>query len=212
MQTKMRGEVEDADGSPDQVPEPKWRMMTKDVPPFPLGLSRGATQAALGSSGPPIDATAVRLRERYIAARFLQFPRPTDALRSTTSVIRWARQLLDDDRPRLAAELLHLALEEDRSQQPLWLCLIELAYLGNDPATFSELSDGFHKLFPNAETLPTIDAMGKQLLPNDPRFAHAENAVVSPDWSTPETEQRDVLRQQKLHEALVGAMAFHQAR
>jgi hypothetical protein len=152
------------------------------------------------------------MRERYIAARFLQFPQPAHALRNTASVMRCARQLLDDDHPRLAAELLQLALEEDRSQRPLWLCLIELAYLANDPAAFGELSDFFRQLFPQADALPMIDAMGNKLLPHDSRFAHALNPVILPDWSTPDSELRDGLRQQKLHAALVEAMAFHQAR
>lgn len=175
-------------------------------------LSSGATQGKREESKVPADPAAQRLRERYIAARFLQFPQPTHALKSTSSVMRWARQLLDDEQPRLAAELLQFALEEDRSQRPLWLCLIELAYLGNDPAAFGELSDSFRIRFPDAEALPVIDAMGNKLIPNDPRFAHAVNPVVLPDWSTPESELRDGLRQQKLHEALVNAMAFHQAR
>jgi len=179
--------------------------------PIPA-LSGGSGQAIPDESLRPADAAAHRLRERYIAARFLQFPQPAHALRNTSSVMRCARQLLDDDHPRLAAELLQLGLEEDRSQRPLWLCLIELAYLGNDPAAFGELSDSFRQRFPDAEALPVIDAMGNKLLPHDPRFVHAVHAVILPDWSTPETELRDELRQRKLHEALVDAMAFHQLR
>lgn len=126
--------------------------------------------------------------------------------------MRWARQLLDDEQPNLATELLQLALEESRSQKPIWLFLIELAYLGNDPATFGELSDTFRKRFPDADTLPVIDAMGNKLLPSDPRYSHATRPVILPDWSTPESELRDELRQGKLHAALVDAMAFHQTR
>ena len=126
--------------------------------------------------------------------------------------MRCARQLLDDDHPRLAAELLQLALDEDRLQRPLWLFLIELAYLGKDPVAFGELSDAFRRFFPQADALPAIDAMGNKLLPNDFRFKHALNPVILPDWSMPDSELRDGLRQQKLHAALVKAMAFHQAR
>ena len=176
------------------------------------GVFNVATQAVLEGSRLPLDLAARRLKERYIAARFLQFPQPAHSLKSTSSVMRWARQLLDDDQPRLAAELLQFALEEDHSQRPLWLCLIELAYLGNDPAAFGELSDSFRDRFPDADALPVIDAMGNKLIPNDSRFAHALSPVVLPDWSSPESELRDGLRQQKLHEALVSAMAFHQAR
>jgi len=160
----------------------------------------------------PADAAARRLRERYVAARFLQFPQPAQALRNTANVMRWARQLMDDDQPRQAAELLQLALEEDLSQQPLWLFLIELAYLDSDPGRFGELSDQFRARFPRAEALALIDAMGHRLLPADPRYAHASGTFILPDWSTPESELRDPLRQQRLHAALTEAMASHASR
>ncbi|MEP7157057.1 MAG: hypothetical protein ABI905_14860 [Betaproteobacteria bacterium] len=166
----------------------------------------------LDESVAPADANARRLRERYIAARFLQFPQPAQALKNTANVMRWARQLMDDDQSRQAAELLQLALEEDLTQQSLWLFLIELAWLGNDPGTFIELSENFRARFPRAETLVTIDSMGKKLLPGDPRYAEADKEFIVPDWSTPESELRDELRQQRLHIALVEAMASHASR
>lgn len=175
-------------------------------------LSNGGTYGILDESELPTDPDACRLRERYIAARFVQFPQPTQALKSTSNVMRWARQLLDDEQPRLAMELVQFALEDDRSRQPLWLCLIELAFLGNDASAFGELSDAFRIRFPAAGALPVIDAMGNKLLPHDARFAHAVEPVILPDWSTPESEMRDGLRQRKLHEALLEAIAFQQAR
>ncbi|MCY7388228.1 MAG: hypothetical protein LH481_09210 [Burkholderiales bacterium] len=177
-----------------------------------LAANSGSNQAILDKSQLPTDPAARRLRERYIDARFLQFPQPAQALRNTANVMRWAQQLIDDEQPRLAAELLHVALEEDGSQRPLWLFLIELAFLANDPATFSDLSDTFRQQFLDADATRVIDSMGHKLLPNDPRFAHAEDPEILPDWSTPETALRDELRQQKLHAALVEAMAYHQAR
>ncbi len=166
----------------------------------------------LDESQLPTEVTARRMRERYIAARFLQFPQPAHALRNTSSIMAWARQLMDDDQPRQAAELLQLALEENHAQQPLWLFLIELAYLGKDPGLFVELNDSFKERFPRSEAIPVMDAMGKKLLPADPRFSHAVTDFVLPDWSTPESELRDELRQKKLHLALVDAMAFHSSR
>ena len=160
----------------------------------------------------PSDPAARRLRERYIAARFLQFPQPARALVNTANVMMWARQLMDDDQPRQAAELLQLALEENPAQRPLWLFLIELAYLGNDAGLFAELSDSFKKRFPGFDDVPLIDAMGIRLLPGDPRFSKPATTFVLPDWSTPESELRDPLRQKKLHSALVEAMTFHSAR
>ena len=179
--------------------------------PHPPSASR-ASHATLDEFQLPEETATRRLRERYIAARFVQFPQPAHALNNTSGVMRWARQLLDDDHPRLAAELVQLALEENRSQRALWLCLIELAFLGNDPATFGELSDAFRRRFPTADSLPVIDTMGNKLLPHDPRFVHATSPVILPDWSTPESGSRDEVRQRKLHLALIDAMAFHQTR
>lgn len=172
----------------------------------------GTTHALPDETPLPADAASRRLRERYIAARFLQFPQPAQALRDTGNVLRWARQLLDDDQPRQAAELLQTALEEDPSQRPLWLFLIDLAFMGNDTGVFVELSESFRRRFPDADVIPAIDSLGKKLLPNDPRYARAEAAEMSPGWSMPDAELRDALRQQKLHAALVDAMAFHSAR
>ncbi len=175
-------------------------------------VSSIGTGYILEESQLPTEATARRMRERYIAARFLQFPQPAHALRNTSSVMTWARQLMDDDQPRQAAELLQLALEENHAQQPLWLFLIELAYLGKDPGLFVELTESFQLRFPRSEAIPVMDAMGRKLLPADPNYSHAAADFVLPDWSTPESELRDELRQRKLHAALVEAMAFHSSR
>ena len=174
--------------------------------------NRGTTHALPDETPLPVDAASRRLRERYIAARFLQFPQPAHALRDTANVLRWSRQLLDDDQPRQAAELLHTALEEDPAQRPLWLFLIDLAFTGNDTGVFVELSESFRRHFPGADAIPVIDSLGRKLLPNDPRYAHADAADTSPGWSMPDAELRDALRQQKLHTALVDAMAFHLSR
>lgn len=173
----------------------------------------GATSSAiLDESQIPTDPAARRLRERYIVARFQQFPHPAQALKNTANVLRWARELLDDDDPRQAAELLQIALEEDPSQRRVWLFLIELAFTANDPGMFSELSDRFLSRFPAAEELTAIDGMGRRLLPNDPRYAKAAPAAMAPGWCTPDSELRDALRQERLHTALTDAMTYHLSR
>lgn len=168
--------------------------------------------AILDKSQLPVAPVAQRLRDRYIAARFLQFHEAPHLLRETSSVMRSARQLLDDEHPRLAAELLQIAIEEDRSQQPLWLFLIELAYLGGHPAAFLELVDAFRRQFPQSDASPVAAALGNKLLPNDPRFAGAALPVKLPNWSVPESAQRNESLQKKLHAALAQAMAMHQPR
>jgi hypothetical protein len=173
---------------------------------------RGTSSIILDEFQLPSDPAARRLRERYIAARYLQFPNPAQTLKNTNNVLRWAQELLDDDQPRQAAELLQMALEESPKQKPLWLFLIELAYVGGDVGGFVELSDAFRKRFADAEELAVMDELGKRLLPADPRFAHAEAAIVAPGWTTPDSGLRDALRQRKLHQSLVEAITFHLSR
>lgn len=171
------------------------------------------------------DAGTRRLRDRYIATRFVQFPEPGIALRHTSEMLRWARQLLDDDQPRLAAELLNLALEEEPKQRRVWLFLLELAFLNEDATQFNELADEFKKRFVTPETFdeinPTddekeiaenhkiIDVMGIELAPNDPRYANAGEPTMLPNWSTPDSAERNEAGQRQLHAALIDAVAFH---
>ncbi len=154
-----------------------------------------------------------RLRDRYVATRFAQFTEPDSALQNTSEVALWARQLLDDDQPRLAVELLQLALQEEPKQVPLWLFLIELAFLNSDSGAFNGLADEFKQRFAAdsnlATTLGTIDAMGVELDPLDPRYANAGPPELLPNWSTPEALERDEVKQRKFHAALLEAVTFH---
>ena len=171
------------------------------------------------------DAGTRRLRDRYIATRYAQFPEPGIALRHTSEMLRWARQLLDDDQPRLATELLYLALEEEPKQRRLWLFLLELAFLNDDATQFNELADEFKKRFVTperfdeinatddekeiAENHKIIDVMGIELVPNDPRYANAGAPTMLPNWSTPDSAERNEAGQRQLHAALLDAVAFH---
>jgi hypothetical protein len=171
------------------------------------------------------DIGTRRLRDRYIATRYAQFPEPGIALRHTNDILRWARQLLDDDQPRLASELLHLALEEEPKQRRVWLFLLELAFLNEDATAFNELADEFKKRFVTpdlqsgqgttedekeiAENNKIIDVMGVELAPNDPRYANAGEPTMLPNWSTPDSAERNEAGQRKLHTALTDAIAFH---
>ncbi len=171
------------------------------------------------------DVSTRRLRDRYIATRYAQFPEPGIALRHTSDILRWARQLLDDDQPRLAIELLHLALEEEPKQRRVWLFLLELAFLNEDTNQFNDLADEFKRRFVTAvsfdmqnasddekeiaENNKIIDVMGIELAPNDPRYANAGEPTMLPNWSTPDSAERNEAGQRQLHAALVNAIAFH---
>ena len=162
---------------------------------------------------------ALQLRNRYIATRFTRFAEPGASLSNTNEVMNWARQLLDDDQLRLALELLHLALQENPQQPKLWLFLLEQSFLKSDVVQFAELADLFLERFAGQEivaaTQPIIDAMGHDMAPNDPRYAHVRHKgekFMLPNWSIPDSMDRDEKRQQALHRALVEAMMSHVSR
>jgi hypothetical protein len=153
-----------------------------------------------------------RMRDRYIAQRFPQISEPNIALKRTDVVLNWARQFLDDDRPQMAEELMQLALQEDVKQREPWLFLIEVAYLRREVSRFDELSAEFKSLFANDVAAPVIDAMGKDLMPTDPRFAHVSTPHDLPEWSLLNEVARNPLLQQKFHASMVEAMSYHLPR
>lgn len=58
-----------------------------------------------------------RLYDQYVASRFSAFSDPRNDLRDSDRVIRYARELFDDEQPRRAIELIRIAIEEDQSQR-----------------------------------------------------------------------------------------------
>lgn len=185
--------------------------------PSPSNNAPTAPRTVRDSLRLPDDQNEARLRNRYIATRFVRFAEPGASLSNTDEVMRWARQLLDDEQPRLAVELLHLALQEEPAQRKIWLFLIELAFLGSDAVLFAELVELFKERFAdkNDDVVHIIDAMGHDMAPLDPRYAHVRargESMMVPNWSVPDSSERDEVRQKKMHRALVEAMMFHLSR
>ena len=99
----------------------------------------------------PLDPPLLRIRLRYVAARFLQVPEPRVSLRNTDEMLRWAQQMQDDGMPRSATELMRLAIEEDPTQRPLWQFLLARAVEDDNATEFTELAQAFALQFPNDE-------------------------------------------------------------
>lgn len=160
--------------------------------------------------------TERRLRDRYVATRFPQFGEPRESLRHTSNVLRWARQLIEDEQPRLARELLQLSIEEDPTQRNIWLALIELAFLDGIQARFDELATAFEKRFFRDEALHIIHAMGHDLSPNDKRYASKDGepagSMELPNWSVVEIPNRDEGFQRRFHEAITDVIGAHAGR
>ncbi len=127
----------------------------------------------------PLDPPVLRIRLRYITARFLQMPEPRISLRNTNEVLRWVQQMQDDGLPRSATELVRLAIEEDPAQRPLWLFLIGCACEDDNATEFGELVQAFALQFPNDVAMTKIDAMAR-------RFVRAPGtAVVTGSFAVP---------------------------
>lgn len=166
--------------------------------------TRPAARAQMSVFGTPwpLEPALLRIRLRYIAARFLQLPEPRVALRNTEEMLRWAQQMQDDGMPRAATELIRLAIEEDPTQRPLWQFLLARAFEDDNAAEFAELARVFALQFPGDDALPEIDAMGIRIL-----GGHSSSVVHSagPQWSASSFFRRDASGQRSMHESLLQA-------
>lgn len=156
--------------------------------------------------------TERRMRDRYVSTRFPQFGEPRESLRHMSNILRWARQLIEDEQPRLALELLQLAIEEDPNQRQTWLALIELTFLDGNVAYFDDLATAFEDRFYGDEALPIIHAMGHDLSPHDARYADVKGGIPLPNWSVVEIPNRDAVLQRKFHAAMLDVAATHLGR
>lgn len=143
-----------------------------------------------------------RLHDRYVISRFPAFSDPRQDLRDVDRVIRYSRELFDDEQPRRAIELLRLAIEEDQSQRALWLALIELCFLVRDATRFTELILAFSVEFALDGEVPTLGAMRRDLLPHDPALANAPMLLDLPNWSVPRDSAKNEALQRQFHARL----------
>ena len=153
----------------------------------------------------PLDPSLLRIRLRYITARFLQMPEPRMSLRNADEILRWAQQMRDDGMPRSATELVRLAIEEDPDQRPLWLLLIGRACEDDNAADFGELAQAFTLQFPSDKAMPQIEAMAQ-------RFSRAAGTAVQSGtftapvgWNASALLGRDDSGQRTLHASLIRA-------
>lgn len=147
-----------------------------------------------------------RLHDRYVMSRFPAFSDPRQDLRDVDRVIRYSRELFDDEQPRRAIELLRLAIEEDQSQRALWLALIELCFLIRDETRLTELILAFATEFALDSELPTLGAMRRELMPPDaamnPAMTNAPKLLEPPNWSVPADSAKNEALQKQFHAGL----------
>ena len=153
----------------------------------------------------PLDPPLLRIRLRYITARFLQMPEPRISLRNTDEILRWAQQMMDDGMPRSATELVRLAIEEDPEQRPLWLFLIGRACEDDNATEFGELVQAFSQQFPGDAATAQIEAMAQRFA-RTPGTAVVTGTFAAPSgWTASALLGRDDSGQRTLHTSLLRA-------
>jgi hypothetical protein len=168
-------------------------------PPPPARASAVAKQSVFGTPW-PLPPERLRVRLKYVTARFLQMPEPRILLRSGTDILQWVQQMEDDGMPRQAVELVRLAIEEEPTQRALWLYLFGAAVRNRDASGFIELARLFSTLFPNDVVLEDIAYVGG-VLPRDPAAAARIQAVAT--WSIAALTHRATAVQSTFHAALI---------
>lgn len=148
----------------------------------------------------------LRIRLRYIEARFLQVPEPRVSLRNTDEMLRWAQQMQDDGMRRSATELMRLAVEEDPTQRPLWQFLLARAFEDDNATEFAELAQAFATQFPNDEATGEINAMGQRFVGGHGEFPTVTSATAVVNWNSSALFRRDDSGQRSLHESLLQAI------
>lgn len=122
------------------------------------------------------SAGQVRIRDRYIAARFPGAMRNASDLASPLKVIDVARHYFEEGESDCAHELLEMAIEVSPRHTPLRLAQIEIAFLGRDGQRMLLAARGLHEALPQCPQWPDVQRLGWALLPGEGLFGEAPGA------------------------------------
>lgn len=128
------------------------------------------------ASPPGPSAGQVRIRDRYIAARFPGAMRNAGDLASPLKVIDVARHYFEEGESDCAHELLEMAIEVSPRHTPLRLAQIEIAFLGRDGQRMLRAALGLHEALPQCPQWPDVQRLGRALLPGEGLFGEASGA------------------------------------
>ena len=96
------------------------------------------------------DPARQRIRDAYVAARFVGVARTSHDLANTRHVIKSAQLYFEDGNTGRAEELLDLAAELQPSSEALWLARLELALRMGDAAAYRRTALRFRHHHPNS--------------------------------------------------------------
>jgi hypothetical protein len=120
------------------------------------------------------DSRRLRIRDRYIGARFPGVAGGGADLAHAERVIQAARLYFEDGQAHTALELLELAVAQSPREPATRLAHLEILFLVRDAAGFARAARDFLEAHPGDESWHEIARLGRALVPGDSVFGSPE--------------------------------------
>jgi hypothetical protein len=105
----------------------------------------------------------LRIRDRYIGARFPGVAQRSANLEDSGAVIKAARLYFENDQVHRAQELLGVAADLHPEAEALWLARLELAFLLRDAHDYRQTATRFSNRHPASSAWPEVRALARSL-------------------------------------------------
>jgi len=163
--------------APDLTPL-EWDGDLAAVPGVAASALAGEQRPALAEAGDApgtenvhaYDARRVRIRDRYIGARFPGVARGGADLENAARVIHAARLYFEDGQAHTALELLELAIAQSPREPATCLARLEILFLARDAAGYAAAARDFIAAHPCDESWHEVARLGRALVPCDTLF------------------------------------------
>ena len=109
------------------------------------------------------DATRQRILERYIGARFTGVASRGEDFLDAPRIVKAARLFFEDHQIERAVELLQLATDVNPGDEAPRLAMLEILFLGTDPAGYARAARRFASGHPQSSAWPQIRQLGLKL-------------------------------------------------
>ena len=125
-----------------------------------------------------LESRRLRIRDRYLSARFPGVLRGAADLADAPRIVKAARLYFEEDDAATAVELLQLACDEAPREASLWLARLEILFLVRDAVGFTACARDFRRAHPRHAGWAEVIRLGRALSPEEPLFR--EGAGVRP--------------------------------
>jgi hypothetical protein len=109
------------------------------------------------------DPARQRILERYIGARFSGIASRGEDFLDAPRIVKAARLFFEDRQIERSVELLKLATEVNPANEAPWLAMLEILFLGGDPAGYARAARRFASSHPASQNWPVIRQLGRKL-------------------------------------------------